>query len=97
MQFDEVRKSNRKLIDKWRDFITWIKSQQIETIIDFDSFVSAKYEVSNDNQYVKELANDSVQYFEVGEMRYRRNCCNKIDKIEIDNWRKYVAEMSPGR
>jgi hypothetical protein len=97
IQFDEVRKPHKTLIDEWREFITWIKGKRIETIIDFDSFVCTKYEVSDDDRYVKEMTNNSIQYYEVGESRYGRNVYNKIDDIEIDNWRKCIAEMSPGK
>jgi hypothetical protein len=96
IKFDEVKKPNTKLIEKWKNFTEWLKTQQIETIIDFDKFINTKYKISNDRQYVKEMKNSSYSYYKAGEMRYGRNYYEEIEEVEVSNWRKCIAEISPG-
>ena len=46
---------------------------------------------------MRELINDEMQYYEVGETRYGRTCYDCVEEISISNWRKSIAEMSPSR
>ena len=97
IDFENVRKPHKKLIEIWREFIEWIKLQRIETVIDFDGFVSTKYEISPDQKWVKESMDNNVKYYELGERRYGRNCYNQVEEIDNRSWRKCIAEMSPSK
>ena len=35
VKFEEIRKPHKRLIDEWKEFVKWLKEQQIETVVDF--------------------------------------------------------------
>jgi len=94
--FEEVIKPHKRLVEEWSKFVTWLTSQEINTMIDFDDKIETKYEISVDRKYVK-INNEIEEYYEAIECRYGQMIYVSVDQLEEINLRKSIAEMKPNK
>ena len=41
----------------------WLQAQRIETIVDFEPWVTTKYQISTDNDYLQMNAGNEIRYY----------------------------------
>ena len=97
VQFEEVRKPHKRLIEVWYGFVQWIKEQQIKTVVDFYQHCSTRYEITNDDDHVRMMVGNDFWYYKAKEVRYGRKKYERIEEISINGWRRCIGEMKPSR
>jgi len=94
-KYDEVPKPSAKSYEIWERFMEWIGTQQIETIVDFEPWVTTKFQMSSDGEYIKEKSKNGFNYYGKGETRYGQQTYVKLDLEITSEWKKVIAELKP--
>ena len=95
IEFEKMPKPSAKSFKIWEDFTIWLKEQKIVTIVDFEPWVKAKWQISQDKEYVKEVKQNDVIYYKKSEIRYRQQIYKKIDDEITTEWKNMIAELKP--
>ena len=94
-EYDKVPKPSAKSYEIWDKFMEWLSNQKIATIVDFEPWVTTKYQISTDGEYIKEQSKNLIQYYGKGEIRYGQQIYEKIDSEITREWKKMIAELKP--
>ena len=94
VEFEEVIKPHKRLVEEWQKFINWLRNQEVDTLIDCISRIETKYEISADKRYVK-INEENVKLYESKEWRYGQLIYQEVEQQEGLNFRKTIAEMKP--
>ena len=70
IKFDDIPKASNKLFDLWSSFVEWIASQEIVTIVNFESYIKTRYEMLKNGQYFREIKDKRITYYEEDEVKY---------------------------
>jgi len=65
-----VLKLSAKSYKIWEKYAQWLKEQKIKTIVDFESWVTTKFVISIDKEYVKVNTQNEKSYYKKGGIRY---------------------------
>ena len=72
-----MSKPSKKLVDLWLEFMRWIKGKCVVTICDFDNACESKFQISNDKEYLREIKQEGIAYYQKEIERYER--CRYIE------------------
>jgi len=90
--FPTLPKPSKKSVEIWSEFIQWIVNKDIVTILDFCDKCESKYQISEDEQYLRERINNSFVYFEKEDERYGRSKYKETEECSVQNWRRVIGE-----
>ena len=85
-------KPSKKSIDLWLEFRTWIKEKGIVTTIDFYEECESKFQISEDKEFLKEIKQEGIVYYQQELERYDRSRYIEIEQCHIQNWRMVIGE-----
>ena len=80
MTFEEVIKPHKRLVEVWKEFVDWLKNQEVDTIIDFDDKITIKYKISFDRRVVK-VNNRNTEYYKACKNRYGQTIYEQVDHV----------------
>jgi len=95
INFEEVPKPTTKSFSTWKNFVEWMVTQNIITIVDFEAKIKTRYEMANNGQYFREYQNEEWTYFERDECRYNQYTYKVIQEASGKPWKKVIAEQKP--
>ena len=97
IEFDDVPRLLKKSFQLWRNFVGWIVSQEITTLVDFESKIRTRYEISRNGQYFRENQKGKIIYYEKDVVRYNQQVYKKTENRIETEWNKVIAEMKPNQ
>ena len=97
IDFDEVPKPSKASFKMWEECVEWLTHQEIITIVDFESSMTTRFEISEDAKCIKENAENSRMCYEKDEMQHGQQTCRQIERDVIQEWKKIIAEMKPNK
>ena len=65
------------------------------TIVDFESKIKTRYEMSSNGLYFREINNEKITYYEKDVVKYNQQLYKKMDEMIETDWKKVIAEMKP--
>ena len=74
-----------------------LRDKKIITIIDFESSMTTRFEISKDAKYIKENAENSRICYEKDEIQHGQQTCRPRERDVIQEWEKIIAEMKPNK
>ena len=60
-----VEKTNESFSREWRQFVAWLRSQELTAKIDFGKYFKSKWKISNNKMTLKIVEIDGIDYFRV--------------------------------
>ena len=97
IEFEEVPKPSKKSFTAWNNFVRWIVTQDITTIVDFESKMKTKYEMAMNGQYIREINNNTWTVYEKDDIQYNQQRYRIIDQVIETQWKKVIAEKKPNQ
>jgi len=97
IEFDEVPKPSKKSFHTWKYFVEWMVTQNIITIVDFESIITTRYEISHNSQYFREIQQDGWIYYEKDDHRYNQQTYKVTCDVPEVQWKKVIAEKKPNK
>ena len=97
IEFDAVPRPSKKSFQIWNNFVGWIVSQEIMTVVDFESKIRTRYEISKNGQYFREHQKDKIIYYKKDVVRYNQQVYKKLENRIETEWNKVIAEMKPNK
>ena len=92
-QFPEINKPSKKSIIIWSSFITWLKGNKIDTILDFCDKCNSTCQISHDKRYLKEHNNNGPLCYEKEDEQYGRNKYRRILECNTQDWRRVIGNL----
>ena len=96
-KFDQVPKPSQKSYRLWNEFVDWLLSKRIETIVDFDLEVDTIYKMSSDKKYVKKKEGNEEVLLKATRIMYGQQIYEETNEDIENNWKMIIAEMKPNR
>ena len=96
-QFKEVPRPSNKTQQLWNHFIEQLLSKAICTIYDFKQLIDSKYQISRNEQYIRERCDNNMKYYQIYYQQYRRNVYEEIEVTLNVSWINVLAELKSNK